>query len=137
MNFLTSVLTRFRLVLALGAVLLATSGYSSCAGTTGPLFAPLVITPAEVLLRSSLGLRQDAVALARVEGGESSDSYQSTIEYGKDGTGWLTVEISGRDLVLRAKPDGLDPGMRTATVRIEEASSGNAGSLRVEFTVIR
>ena len=124
------------MVLALGAAVLGTSGYSSCAGTTGPLFAPLVITPAEVLLRSSVGLRQEAVALARVQGGESSD-YRSTVEYGKDGTGWLTVEMSGRDLLLRARPDGLGLGIRTATVRIEEASSGNAGSLRVEFTVIR
>ena len=133
----TSSLARFRVVVALSAVLLGTSGYSSCAGTTGPLFAPLILTPTEVLLRSSIGNRQEAVALARVEGGDAGNSYQSAIEYGRDGSGWLTVEISGRDLVLRARPDGLDPGLVTATVRVEEVSSGQAGSLRVEFQVTR
>ena len=119
------------------AVSFLTSGFTSCAGTTGPLFAPLTMTPRELLLRASLGERQPAVGLARVDGGEGGDQYEASIELGKGGsTRWLTVEIAGRILTLRAEPGGLDPGLYRATVTVEGIGSGASGVLQVEFTVI-
>jgi hypothetical protein len=124
--------------LALFALALLTSGFTSCAGTTGPLFAPLVITPTEVLLRASRTSGQEAIGLARVDGGDAGDRYEATIAYGKGpGVEWLTVEVSGRNLTLRARPDGLEPGLYLADVKIEEPMSGAVGSLHVEFTVLR
>jgi hypothetical protein len=120
------------------ALILLTTGYSSCAGTTGPLFVPLTITPNQVLLRSSQALRQEAVALARVDGGEAGDRYTATVEYGKDaGTGWLTIFVSGRELTLRARPDGLEIGTRVATVVVAEERSGASATLAVEYEVTR
>lgn len=127
--------------LTAGILLLAasvlTSGFSSCSGTVGPLFGPLVITPTEVLLRASASVRQEAVALARVDGGEASDRYQATVEYPRTPPAdWLTVEVAGRDLTLRARPDGLAPGIYAATVIVRASGSGASGDLQVEFTVI-
>jgi hypothetical protein len=116
---------------------LFTSGYSSCAGTTGPLFAPLTITPRQVLLRSAIEAREEALALARVDGGEREDGFTSSIEYGKDATAaWLEVEVAGRNLTLRATPGGLNPGVYVATVTVEDPDSGSAGLLRVEYSVV-
>jgi hypothetical protein len=124
-------------IAALVAVSLLTSGFSSCAGTTGPLFVPFTITPSEILLRASgtLGLR--AIGLARIDGGEAGDRYRATVEYGKNAAGWLTVEVAGRNLTLRADPRGIEDGVYVATVTIEELSGGATGSLQVEFTVTR
>jgi len=138
-NFASRHFLRLRLTasLVVSVVSLLTSGFTSCAGTTGPLFAPLTITPREVLLRASLGARQEAVGLARVDGGEGGDQYSVSIDYGRDATAqWLNVEASGRDLTLRANPGGLDPGVYLATVTVEGQGSGASGLLRVEFTVI-
>lgn len=114
-----------------------TSGFSSCAGAAGPLLAPMQITPDVVLLRSSLTRRETAIGLARVDGGASRNRYRSSIEYGKDpGPGWLTVEIQGNVVTLTADPGGLDPGVRLATVTIDDVRSGNSGTVAVEFTVV-
>jgi hypothetical protein len=139
-NSSSTLVNRGRLLagLALVAVSALTTGFSSCAGTTGPLFVPITITPAEVLLRASLAGRQEAVGLARVDGGDD-DHYRASIGYDKaPPANWLVVETAGRNLTLRAKPDGLAiDGYYTATVTVEGRSSGATGSLRVEFSVIR
>jgi hypothetical protein len=119
------------------ALAIFASGYSSCAGTTGPLFAPLDITPREVLLRASLSARQPAIGLARLGSSGGGERYEASIDYGRSvDTGWLTAEISGRILTLRADPGGLKEGIHFATVAVEETRSGAAGSLTVEFTVL-
>ena len=113
------------------------TGYSSCAGGTGPLFVPITLTPNLVLLRSSIAARDEAVALARIDHGEPGDSYQTSIEFDKSPPAqWLTIEVLGQDLTLHAKPDGLALGTYVAIVTVEGQSSGSKATLRVEFNVI-
>ena len=122
--------------LALVGLLFLTSGFSSCAETTGPLLLPVHITPTEVLLRASVGGAEEAIALARVDNGDSNDQYRVSIEYEKDpGVAWLAVDVDGRNLTLRAKSLGLEPRVYRATVSVEGDKSGATASLRVEFTV--
>lgn len=129
---------RWSIGLVLSAVLLLTSGFSSCAGTTGPLFAPMQITPGVVLLRASIETKADAIGLARIDGGTGRDRYQATVEYlTKDGSGWLTVEFAGNDVTLRATPGGLAPGVFLAKVTIDDPREGASGTLQVEFQVTR
>jgi hypothetical protein len=126
------------MTLAFLAVLAGTTGYSSCASTTGPLLAPLTIVPGQVYLRASLENRAEGVALARVDGGEATDRYSATVQYGKDaGSDWLTVTAQGRELTLRARPDGLAEGPYLATVTVESDQSDASGTLQVEFSVTR
>jgi len=128
---------RLTTILACLAVSLFASGYTSCAGTTGPLLGPrLSITPSEVLLRASLATKQEAIALARVDGAASGDRFTPSIEYGRGASSWLTVEVSGNDLTLRANPGGTEPATYRATVTVQENRSGDTASLQVEFTVI-
>jgi hypothetical protein len=119
----------------LGLLAGGTSGFSSCAGSVGPLLAPLTVTPSEVLLRASPASRTPAVGLARVGGGSSRDRYRAAVDYDRD-DGWLAVEVSGPSLTLRADPAGLPPGTYFATVIVEADRSEAAGSLRVEFIVL-
>jgi hypothetical protein len=112
------------------------TGYSSCAGGTGPLFVPFTVTPNLVLLRSSLADGGEAVALARIDNGESGDSYHASIEFDKSPPAqWLTIDISGQDLTLHAKPDGLALGTFVAIVTLEGQHSGSKATLRVEYNV--
>lgn len=124
-------------ILALLATALATSGFSSCAGSVGPLLVnELSITPNEVLLRSSVSTGQEAIGLAKVDGSSSGERLNLSFDYGKDaGVHWLTVEVAGRILTLHANPAGLAEGVYLATVTIEAEGSGASGHLRVEFTV--
>jgi hypothetical protein len=127
---------RWSMGLLLAAGVLLTSGFSSCAGATGPLLAPLQITPNVVLLRASIEAKADAIGLARIDGGSGRDRYQATVEYlTKDGSGWLTVEFAGNDVTLRAAPGGLAPGIFIAKVTIDDTREGTAGTLQVEFQV--
>lgn len=129
---------RLASTLALLGSALALSGYSSCAGATGPLAVPLFITPKEVLLRASSNDGLRAVGLARVDGGETGDRYTATVTYFKSPpTSWLTVIVSGRNLTLQANPAGLDPATYIGTVTIEGPTSEGTATLRVEFTVTR
>ncbi|MFN0177974.1 MAG: hypothetical protein ACKVZ0_04175 [Gemmatimonadales bacterium] len=128
---------RWSIGLVLSGVLLLTSGFSSCAGTTGPLTKPAFeITPDLVLLRASLAANADAISLARIDGGTRRGRYEATVEYlTRDGSGWLTVEMAGSDLTLRAAPGGLAPGIFLAKVTIADPREGSSASLRVEFQV--
>ncbi len=127
---------RVTATLTLLASALLTSGFSSCAGGTGPLFAPLSITPQEILLRSSLAAGQEAVGLARVESGEPGERFGATVEYVKDpGVDWLSVQVVGRNLTLRARPGGLGSSVYRARVIVEASPSGASGSIDVEFIV--
>ena len=123
-------------VIVLLAITGGTSGFSSCAGATGPLFAPLVITPSQVLLRTSVG-SGEAVGLARVDGISSSEKLLIGINFGKGpDVRWLSVEVVGRSLTLHASPAEVDPGVYSATVTVEVERSGATGNLQVEFTVL-
>lgn len=123
-------------VMAIAAVAIGTSGFSSCAGTTGPLFAPLSITPNEVLLRASAASQLEAIGLARIEGGENGDRYAASIQYVKDaGAEWLTVEVAGRMITLRADPAGIPRGVYTASVIVEAEAADVSGAFTVEFEV--
>lgn len=123
--------------LALLAATVLTSGFSSCTGSVGPLLVnELFITPNEVLLRSSASTGQEAVGLAKVDGVASGERFSLTFDYGKDADiKWLSVDVTGRLLTLRANPAGLPAGVYLATVTVEAESSGAAGNVRVEFTV--
>jgi hypothetical protein len=127
---------RFRPVVLLALVSVLGTGYSSCAGGAGPLLGPLLLTPHQVLLRASLAAKEEAVGLARVDGGEPGDTYEISIEYGKGSSGWLTVETNGADFTLHASPGGLVEGVYLAEVSVHGRSSGAGGALQVEFTVI-
>jgi hypothetical protein len=79
-----------------------------------------------------------AVALARVEDGETGDRFIPTVLYANSGfVEWLTVEMRGRELTLRALADGLDPGVYRASVSVTGESTGGQASLRVEFSVVK
>lgn len=122
--------------LALAAAALGSSGFSSCAGSTGPLVTPAFeIVPEEVLLRASVASGRKAVGLARIEG-DGSERYRVTVEYDRGGAGWLQVDPAGRDLRLEADPAGLAQGIHLARVVVEGDRSGSTASLRVEFSVI-
>jgi hypothetical protein len=123
-------------LLALAAATL-TTGYSSCAGTTGPLLVPLTVTPSEVLLRVSISAGQDAIGLARVDGGDVNNRFEAAISYGKSPpVEWLTVQVSGRDLTLRASPQGLAEGTYVATLTVTEVDTGATATARLELAVI-
>jgi len=127
---------------AIGALLAAvgvlTSGFTSCGGTTGPLFAPLQITPHEMLLRASATDRIEAIGLARIDGGEEGDRYTVEVVLLKDpGVSWLTVDLGGVNLTLHARPDDLAPGLYFADVTVTGRSSGAAAVLHVEFNVLK
>ncbi|MGE0556220.1 MAG: hypothetical protein AB7R55_22555 [Gemmatimonadales bacterium] len=122
----------------LAGVLVLTSGFTSCAGTTGPLLAPMQITPGQLLLRTSLSNRIEAIGLARIDGGEEGDRYTVDVALIKDPpASWLTVDLGGTNLTLRARPDGLEEGLYLADVTVTGRSSGATAVLHVEFNVIR
>lgn len=131
--------SRLAAVVAVLGLTVLTSGYSSCAGATGPLLVPLVVTPTEVLLRSSVASGNAAVGLARVDGGGTNEEYEITVEYGKvPPVPWLIVQVDGRNLTLRASPSGLDADATyIANVTIDGVNSGASGTLRVEFGVTK
>jgi hypothetical protein len=113
-----------------------TTGYSSCAGTTGPLRVRISVTPTEVLLRTSIASGREAIGLARIEGGEAGDRFRATVSYQTmPAPNWLTVVMAERDLTLSANPTDLSPGLYLASVVIEEPTSMASATLRVEFTV--
>ncbi|MEZ4587560.1 MAG: hypothetical protein R2909_14275 [Gemmatimonadales bacterium] len=121
----------------LAGVLALTSGFTSCAGTTGPLFAPMEITPGELLLRASLSNQVEAIGLARIDGGEEGDRYTVDVALVKNPpASWLTVDLGGTNLTLHARPDGLEEGLYLADVTVTGRSSGESAVLHVEFTVI-
>ena len=123
-------------VLLVGSLVGAT-GYTSCASSTGPLTGPaLEIVPGEILLRASR-VSPAAVGRATVEGGESGDRILPTIQYFTGGFAeWLTVEVRGRDLTLRAVTDALDPGSYSAVMSITGESAGGHATLRVNLDVV-
>jgi hypothetical protein len=99
--------TRLIPTLTLVALVVGTTGYSSCAGSMGPLLVPITVTPGQVLLRAPAGSPAPAVALARVDGGEESDRYVATVAYGKNASDWLEVTVSRRELTLRASAEAI------------------------------
>jgi len=134
----SSLSRRWAIGALLAGVCVLTSGFTSCAGTTGPLLAPLIITPHEILLRASATDRIEAIGLARIDGGEEGDSYTVEVTLLKDpGVSWLTVDLGGVNLTVHARPDGLSEGLYLADVTITGRSSGAKAVLHVEFNVIK
>ena len=128
---------RWATYILLAMSLVGATGYTSCASSTGPLTGPaLEIVPGEILLRASR-VSPMAVGLATVEGGEFGDRILPTVQYVTGGFAeWLTVEVRGRDLTLRAVADALDPGTYSAVVSITGESAGGHATLRVNLEVV-